>query len=86
MNKLKRIGLAALAASLLLLSMPSHATRAEFCAGFEAGYKTGYKQAHSSSLNPLTPVCPLQPLKGFGDPSSDYEHGYTVGYSRGRSS
>ncbi len=57
----------------------------DFCAGFEAGYITGYKQAKSTSLSPLVPLCPLQPLKGFGDPKSDYEHGYTIGFRKGAS-
>ncbi len=37
----------------------------------------------TSSLDPLVPLCPLQPLKGFGDPNSDFEHGYTIGYKQG---
>ena len=55
----------------------------EFCDGFEQGYITGYKQASGSSLSPLVPLCPLEPMKGFGDPKSDYEFGYTTGYRRG---
>ena len=54
-----------------------------FCDGFYAGYSTGYKQAKGNGLEPLRPLCPLQPLKGLGDPKSDFEHGYTIGYSRG---
>lgn len=54
-----------------------------FCDGFEQGYITGYKQAKGTSLEPLTPLCPLQPLKGFGDPESDFEHGYTIGFKKG---
>jgi len=71
-------------------STPSHLSSGsvevldtEFCDGFEAGYKTGYKEAKRTSLNPLTPLCPLQPLKGFGDPASDFEHGYVIGYKKG---
>ena len=55
----------------------------QFCSGFESGYITGYKQAKGTSLNPLVPLCPLQPLKGFGDPESDFEHGYTIGFRLG---
>lgn len=54
-----------------------------FCKGFERGYISGYKQANNSSMNPITPICPIQPIKGFGDPQSDYEHGYTIGYRHG---
>lgn len=61
-----------------------NAFASQFCAGFEQGYITGYKQASGSSLSPLVPLCPLQPLKGFGDPQSDFEHGYTIGFRRGR--
>ena len=55
----------------------------DFCNGFEQGYITGYKQAKRTSLAPLVPLCPLQPLKGFGDPESDFEHGYTIGFKKG---
>ena len=57
--------------------------RSEFCAGFRASYITGYKQGSGSGLRPLVPLCPLQPLKGFGDPKFDFEHGYTIGYRKG---
>lgn len=70
-----------LSIAILLFSASVYAS--QFCAGFEAGYITGYKQASGSGLAPLTPICPLQPLKGFGDPESDYEHGYTIGYRKG---
>jgi len=68
---------------LLLLCFPSLAFADSFCDGFEKGYKTGYMQAKKSSLPPLTPLCPLQPLKSFGDPDSDFEHGYTIGFQKG---
>lgn len=57
----------------------------QFCDGFAQGYITGYKQAQGTSLAPLVPLCPLQPLKGFGDPNSDFEHGYTIGLRQGMS-
>lgn len=57
----------------------------DFCDGFEKGYVTGYKQARNTSLDPLTPVCPLQPLKRMSDPESDFEHGYLIGLRKGLS-
>jgi hypothetical protein len=66
---------------LSVFSIKSFAS--DFCAGFEQGYITGYKQAKGTSLDPLIPLCPLQPLKGFGDPKSDFEHGYTIGFRQG---
>jgi hypothetical protein len=66
---------------LSIFSVSVHAS--QFCDGFAAGYITGYKQAKGTSLAPLVPLCPLQPLKGFGDPESDYEHGYTIGFKNG---
>jgi hypothetical protein len=68
---------------LISLCVVSSAFASDFCDGFEQGYKTGYKQAKGTSLDPLVPLCPLQPLKGFGDPQSDFEHGYTIGFKRG---
>ena len=61
----------------------SVAMASEFCDGFAAGYVTGYKQAAHSGLAPLVPLCPLEPLKGFGDPKSDFEFGYTIGLRKG---
>jgi hypothetical protein len=61
----------------------SVAFASDFCNRFEQGYITGYKQAKGTSLAPLVPLCPLQPLKGFGDPESDFEHGYTIGFKKG---
>jgi hypothetical protein len=68
---------------LSLVSFVTYASGDQFCAGFERGYITGYKQATGSSLDPLTPLCPLQPMKRLSDPDSDYEHGYLIGLQRG---
>ena len=73
-----------LAFLLIFLFLLSSAVMAsDFCEGFKQGYITGYKQKQGTSLTPLTPLCPMQPLKGFGDPKSDFEHGYTIGYRKG---
>lgn len=69
--------------AIFLFSVSSYAYADGFCDGFKAGYKSGYKQAKKSSLDPLTPICPMKPLKKFGDPKSDYEFGYTIGYRKG---
>jgi hypothetical protein len=66
---------------LALFSVSAFAS--QFCDGFAQGYVTGYKQTQGTSLAPLVPLCPLQPLKGFGDPQSDFEHGYTIGFKQG---
>lgn len=55
----------------------------DFCNGYKEGYKTGYKQAAKTNLDPLPPLCPIKPLKGFGDPKSDTEFGYTHGFKKG---
>ena len=55
----------------------------EFCEGFERGYKTGYKSANNTSFDPFVPFCPFQPFKKYGDPQSDYEHGYIIGFKQG---
>ena len=51
-----------------LVSGTVDAEATEFCDGFYAGYSTGYKQAKGNDLEPIRTLCPLQPLKGFGDP------------------
>jgi hypothetical protein len=68
---------------IFLMLFSAGAFASEFCDGFNQGYITGYKQASHSSLAPLVPLCPLEPLKGFGDPKSDFEFGYTIGYRKG---
>ena len=75
-----------IALTIFSILFSSAALASQFCAGFEAGYITGYKQAKSTSMAPMVPMvpmCPMQPMKGFGDPESDYEHGYTIGFRKG---
>ena len=55
----------------------------EFCDGFKRGYIVGYKRAHNTSYDPFVPFCPYQPYKKSGDPQSDYEHGYVIGFQKG---
>ena len=73
----------ALIAILLGLSIAGAAFASEFCDGFERGYVTGYKEAKNTPIEPFVPFCPIQPTRGFGDPESDYEHGYVIGYKQG---
>lgn len=73
----------AILAFVFLAFQWTSAYASQFCDGFEQGYISGYKQAKNASLAPLVPLCPLQPLKRFGDPESDFEHGYTIGFRRG---
>lgn len=68
---------------MLSVGVIAPADASEFCDGYKQGYVTGYKQAARTSLAPLTPLCPLKPLKGFGDPKSDFEFGYTIGFKDG---
>lgn len=69
--------------TFILLAVSINTYASDFCKGFERGYITGYKQASGSRLEPLVPLCPLQPLKNFNDPESDYEHGYLIGLKQG---
>ncbi|TQV71609.1 hypothetical protein FLL45_20890 [Aliikangiella marina] len=77
--------LIAIILTLSLISIPKEcfAGQQEFCNGFKSGYIAGYMRASGSNLDPLTPMCPTQPLKGSGEPKSDYEHGYMIGYEIG---
>ncbi|HBA1634298.1 hypothetical protein OQJ02_05050 [Legionella sp. PATHC032] len=79
----KSISLSAL--FLLSIFITNNAIADDFCEGFEQGYKTGYKEANDSTIDPLVPLCPLEPLKKLSDPVSDYEFGYTIGYKKGLS-
>ena len=64
---------------LALFFFTSNALASDFCDGFEAGYIAAYQ----SPLTPFVPLCPMQPLKGFDSPKSDFEHGYLIGVKRG---
>jgi hypothetical protein len=68
---------------LVLGIHPEVLGKSEFSKGFEHGYVTGYKKAAGTKINPIVPLCPLQPLKTFGDPDSDYEQGYLIGLEQG---
>ncbi len=71
---------------LILFSISyAHADRYEFCDGFEYGYISGYQSAKNTNFEPFVPFCPFQPMKGYGDPSSDFEHGYIIGLKKGMS-
>jgi len=61
----------------------ANAIASEFCSGFKQGYIAGYKQARNTGMSPMTPMCPMQPMKGYGDPKSNFEHGYIIGLKRG---
>ena len=71
---------------LFFISFFSVANASEFCNGFKNGFITGYKSAKNTGMNPMVPFCPMKPMKGFGDPQSDYEHGYIVGFKQGQRS
>ncbi len=62
---------------------PADAGPAEFCDGFEAGYVAGYKREKNTPVPPIPPPCPVQPVKRLGDPQSDFEYGYAIGYGKG---
>lgn len=68
---------------LILFSISSAYANTQFCEGFKAGYSTSYKQKKNTTFEPFPPMCPFQPMKKWGDPKSDFEHGYTLGYQKG---
>jgi hypothetical protein len=39
--------------------------------------------AKNTNIKPIVPFCPIKPIKGYGDPSSDYEWGYVEGIKAG---
>lgn len=72
-----------LIAASVIFASSSAVMATEFCDGFHAGYSAGYKRAAESSLEPLKQLCPLKPLRSFGDPESDFELGYLIGIEQG---
>jgi len=54
-----------------------------FCNGYKKGFLTSYKQKKNINWYVAPPVCPMKPWKKQGDPRSDYEFGYTLGYQHG---
>ena len=70
-------------AVLMMVLWCDVALASEFCDGFKRGYIVGYKRAHNTSYDPFVPFCPYQPFKKYGDPQSDYEHGYVIGFQKG---
>ena len=68
---------------LVIFSISNAYAYNEFCNGFKKGYVTGYKQAKNTNMTPMVPMCPMQPMKGYGDPQSDFEHGYVIGLRQG---
>ena len=67
----------------VLLLMGTNAYADDFCRGFERGYIPWYKRVSGSSIDPITPICPIEPIKRFNDPPSDFEHGYIIGVEQG---
>ncbi len=77
--------LAILTSALIgLLAVHAWADSDEFCLGFEHGYTAGFKRAKKTNIDPFVPICPIQPIKYWGDPESDFEHGFVIGYERGK--
>ena len=75
--------IAAVLTALISCLMITTAMADQFCDGFDRGYITGYKRASGNSMDPMTPLCPMQPMKRLSDPESDFEHGYVIGLQKG---
>jgi len=55
-----------------------------FCNGYEEGYKSGYRNAIGmQGLDPMVPMCPVQPMSEFENAEHDYNKGYNLGYKEG---
>ena len=65
----------------IFLSVPASAD--DYCDGFEQGYKDGYRQAVRSSLDPMVPLCTLQPITELDQPERNYHKGYVLGKKEG---
>ncbi len=64
-------------------SNPNNNPVQTFCKGFKKGYSAGYKERNRTGFAPSV-MCPIQPIKGYTDPKSDFEHGFVVGFKRGQ--
>lgn len=83
---MKRLIYAFLVTSIFFTVSVVSASSQQFCAGFERGFIAGYQKIKNTSVPPVAPVCPVQPIKMIGDPESDFEHGYQIGFVRGMNS
>ena len=55
-----------------------------FCNGYNEGYKSGYRKAIGiQGLDPMVPMCPIQPISEFENAQRDHNKGYEQGYNEG---
>ena len=71
--------------ALLIIFLGSGVAFADnFCNGYKEGYKKGYQDAlRIPGLDPMVPICPIQPISQFEQAERDYQNGYKQGYSKG---
>jgi|GEM_PF-6824985 len=76
--------LAAISATAFIpTSVDAQYDSSRFCEGYSSGYSSGYKSAAGLTSEPVTPICPTQPMKSPSDPTDDFEHGLAVGRIHG---
>ena len=73
--------------SLLLLAALAATSVAfaadDYCEGYKVGYKEGYAQVAGAEPTPMSPLCPLKPVRPEGEKRSEFDRGYQKGIKDG---
>lgn len=55
----------------------------DYCAGYKVGYKEGYAQVTGAEPTPMSPLCPMKPVRAESEKRSEYDRGYDKGLKDG---
>jgi hypothetical protein len=55
----------------------------DYCEGYKVGYKEGYAQVTGAEPTPMSPLCPLKPVRPESENRSEFERGYQKGLKDG---
>ena len=55
----------------------------DYCEGYKVGYKEGYAQVTGAAPTPMSPLCPMKPVRTDDEKRSEYDRGYQRGLKDG---
>lgn len=55
----------------------------DYCEGYKVGYREGYAQVAGAAPTPMSPLCPLKPVRSESERRSEYDRGYQKGLRDG---